>query len=284
VGVLGLEMIKGLGNNSFLQNLVAVIKHLGSAAAGLCFPKCCGGCEKVWLRSSHGYWCEQCTESLPWIKSPLCPRCGRPFLKSPSSADHLCGACLLSESPCDTARSATHHSGVVRERINQLKFGGRLYRVPPLVELLVKLIEQSAPKAELVIPVPLHVRRLRQRGFNQAGLLAGGVGRHFDLPVRFDILRRRFWTEPQTRLKRADRLVNVKNAFEVKNPAAVENRSVLLVDDVYTTGTTVGECAKVLKAAGAEAVHAVTVSRALPDWKPAKQDPGMQLFPVFSYS
>jgi ComF family protein len=137
------------------------------------------------------------------------------------------------------------------------------------VELLAATIEKEGPPgAEAVIPVPLHVKRLRQRGFNQSGLMAKMLGRTLRLSVPFGALIRQHWTEPQTRLNRQDRLTNVKGAFRVKNPSVVRDRSILLIDDVFTTGTTVTECAATLKKAGASEVHILTVARAVPDAKP----------------
>jgi ComF family protein len=236
-------------------------------------PRQCAGCQTTWLQKHQDFWCEACREELPWIESPICPRCGRPFPKSPSSPDHLCGDCLQSAFLFDTARSATQHSGVVRRRIHQLKFGGQLHWVPPLADLLCQRFKggETVP-AELVFPVPLHVKRLRQRGFNQAGLLAKAFGRRLGLPVHFNCLVRKCWTEPQTRLNREERLRNVKDAFHVTDTGKVRKRHVLIIDDVYTTGTTLNECAKTLKAAGASEVHALTVSRALPDWKTAYEE------------
>jgi len=176
---------------------------------------------------------------------------------------------VLSPPSFETARSATLYTGVVRERIHQLKFGGQLHWVPPLVELLAETIEKQCPwGVEAVIPVPLHVKRLKQRGFNQSGLMARMLGHTLRLPVHFGALIRQNWTEPQTRLNRHDRLTNVKGAFRVKNPGAVRDRAILLIDDVFTTGTTVAECAATLKKARASEVHILTVARAVPDAKP----------------
>jgi ComF family protein len=234
----------------------------------LFLPRRCAGCQKTWLHGRQGFWCDGCLDELPWIESPLCPRCGRPFPKSASSPDHFCGDCLQSVFLFDRARSATQHAGVVRKRIHQLKFGGQLHWAPPLAELLVKRFRQEPPSGvEIIFPVPLHEKRLRQRGFNQAGLLAKAFGRKFGLPVYFDVLVRKCWTEPQTRLNREQRLHNVKDAFHVPDPGEVKGRRVLIIDDVYTTGTTLNECTKTLRSAGAAEVHALTVCRALPDWK-----------------
>ena len=256
------------GTDLWPERFKAALKRLAGSFLDLCLPRLCAGCRRTWLLSHEGYWCEDCLAALPWIRSPQCPQCGRPFLKSPDSHDHPCGECLLSLYPFDTARSATIYAGVVRERIHQLKFGAQLHWVPPLVELLAITFESESPhQIELILPVPLHVKRLRQRGFNQAGLLAKALGRRIGLCVHFDTLVRKHWTEPQTRLNRQERLQNVKDAFLVADPAAIEGKSVLLIDDVFTTGTTINECTKTLKRAGAREVHALTVARALPESK-----------------
>jgi len=242
---------------------------MGLAFLDLFLPKSCVACEDRWPEGSESSWCGPCLERIPWIRSPLCPRCGRPHHKSPSSPDHLCGDCEVSRYPFDSVRSAAFHSGAVRNGIHRLKFGGRLHWVPPLVELLVRAVTREMQSScSVIIPVPLHHKRLRQRGFNQAGLLARGLGKALGLEVDYGLLVRSAWTEPQTRLKREDRLHNVKGAFQVVKVGKLQDRSVLLLDDVFTTGTTLCECATVLKEAGASEVHAITVSRSVPDWKP----------------
>jgi ComF family protein len=120
--------------------------------------------------------------------------------------------------------------------------------------------------------VPLHVKRLRQRGFNQSSLLAKFLGRTLELPVRFDILHRNRWTEPQTHLSRNERLVNLGKAFSVSSPVEIRGKPVVLIDDVFTTGTTIAECARTLKKEGAAEVHALTVSRSVPGWKVDSDD------------
>lgn len=247
------------------------LRGLLDSLLGFFLPRSCAGCQKQWLTSTGVSWCPSCLDRLPWLQSPICPCCGVPFTDSPSAPDHLCGDCLRSRFHFETARSAVNYSGAVRERIHQLKFGCQLHWVPPLVDLLVlAMVRHGMPTVDLVIPVPLHVRRLRQRGFNQAGLLAGEVSRRLGWEASLDNLVRKSWTVPQTRLHRAERLTNVKDAFALRVPERVDGRRVLLIDDVFTTGSTLNECAAVLKDAGASAVHALTVARALPDWKPVE--------------
>lgn len=240
------------------------IRRFGEAILDLLLPRSCAGCQSVWLSTAEGLWCESCLRELPWISSPICPTCGTPYPSSPSAPDHLCGECALSGMPFDTARSAVEHEGVVRDRIHQFKFGGRLHWVPALVALLDRTFHSECPgRVDMIIPVPLHVRRLKERGYNQSALLAGRLARRLGFPARFDVLERIRWTDPQTRLNREDRQKNVKGSFRVNTPNAVKGKRILLVDDVFTTGTTLMECSKALKNGGAGEVHALTVTRAV---------------------
>lgn len=254
------------------------LKSLARSFQDLFFPRICAGCLTTWLSTEYGFWCEDCLGELPWIRSPLCPCCGRPFFKSELASDHLCGECVLKTPPFAAARSAVQHAGFVRDRINQLKFGGQLHWAPPLAQLLEEAV-RYLPDIEFdyIVPVPLHIRRLRQRGFNQAGLIARMLGKSLQSRVRFDVLIRRQWTEPQTRLSREERLRNVKRAFSVAAPSEVVGRRILLIDDVFTTGTTLVECCKTLKKAGASEVHAVTVTRSLPEMRMDLEETGKPL-------
>lgn len=247
----------------FISRIGRASQTAGSGLLDLCLPRSCAGCEKI-DPSSPGFWCAECLLQLPHITSPICPQCGRPFPDAPDSCDHLCGECSRGAFRFDLARSAVLHSGIVRDRIHQFKFGGRLEWVPPLVELLETALGSGVPKPQLVLPVPLHVKRLRERGFNQSGLLARELGSRHRLPVAYDLLVRKDRTEPQTHLDRAARLKNVKGAFDVADKSRVRGLCILLVDDVFTTGTTLSECARTLKKHGSAEVYALTVTRALP--------------------
>jgi ComF family protein len=119
-------------------------------------------------------------------------------------------------------------------------------------------------KVELILPVPLHHLRLRQRGFNQAALLARRLGSNLGIPVDYSSLKRSRWTEPQTGLSRRKRAANVKGAFALIRPEKVRGRRTILLDDVLTTGETVNQCARVLKSGGASQVVVLTVARSVP--------------------
>lgn len=162
--------------------------------------------------------------------------------------------------------SATTYDGVVKESIHRFKFNKRKKLAQPLGVLLVNYLGRK-PGLELeeldgIIPVPLHQKRLRERGFNQVELLARTLSRYFELPVT-PALERTRPTQPQFDLKREERFNNVKGAFRVIDPKAVYNKKVLLLDDIYTTGSTISECGRVLKNAGARRVEVLTLARAV---------------------
>jgi ComF family protein len=155
--------------------------------------------------------------------------------------------------------------GPVREMIHRFKYDKRVHLARPLGLLaavqLAPFARMTAP--DLIIPVPLHVKRLRQRGFNQSVLLGNVLAREWRVPLCRSNLRRIRWTDPQIGLSAEERVSNVRGAFAVTNPALVKGKRVILLDDVYTTGSTVAECARALNKAGAKAVTVVTVARAL---------------------
>jgi ComF family protein len=157
-------------------------------------------------------------------------------------------------------------AGPVRELIHLFKYERKMHLRRPLGLLTARILAGFATSStpDLLIPVPLHSKRLRQRSFNQALLLAELLGKSWQIPVcRRGMVRSR-WTEPQINLSAAQRAANVRDAFIVAMPEEISGRRVMLVDDVYTTGCTVAECARVLRAAGATAVFVVTTARATP--------------------
>ncbi|ESP62901.1 Competence protein F, phosphoribosyltransferase domain, protein YhgH [Smithella sp. ME-1] len=116
----------------------------------------------------------------------------------------------------------------------------------------------------LIIPVPLHIKRLRERGFNQSLILARAIGKKRQIPVNFSLLKRRKFTTTQTGSNRNERKQNIKGAFEVSDKNKIKGENVILIDDVYTTGATVNECAKTLIEAGVRKISALTLARVLP--------------------
>jgi ComF family protein len=151
----------------------------------------------------------------------------------------------------------------MREAVHAFKFRGRRALAAPLGDLLVEVTDGRLPAGRpgLLVPVPLHPRRERERGFNQASLLARRIGRAWQVPVHDDALVRRVATPSQTELDAPARRANVRNAFRLRRPELIAGRHVLLVDDILTTGATLSECARCLRAGGAATVGALTVAR-----------------------
>ena len=175
----------------------------------------------------------------------------------------LCAQCRRRAPRFDYARSAARYEDVVREALHAFKFRGRRALAAPLGDLLVEAMEGWLPVGvpALLLPVPLHPRRERERGFNQASLLAWRVGRAWQCPVRNDVLVRAVATHSQTELDAPARRANVRDAFRLRRPELIAGRHVLLVDDILTTGATLSECARCLREGGAAAVGALTVAR-----------------------
>jgi len=162
------------------------------------------------------------------------------------------------------ARSAASYEDTLRDALRAFKFAGRRALAVPLGDLLVEMSLSCLPlpPPDLLVPVPLHPRRERERGFNQALLLARRLGRGWGVPVGAGVLARAAATRPQTDLTAEERRANVRDAFALRRPDQVEGRHVLLVDDIFTTGSTAGACALRLREAGAAAVGVITVARA----------------------
>lgn len=210
------------------------------------------------------HFCPSCRQRWTAVSSPLCPCCGLVF-KSRAGEDHLCGRCLTEEPSIFRARAMGIYDQSLRTAIHALKFGHVTALADPLGALLEKTFRRhwQPDEIDLITPVPLHQRRFRQRGFNQAWLLV----RKWKLPsssetVR-DLLARTRATAPQTGLGRKARRENIKNAFSVQKPDKVAGKQVLLVDDVMTTGATAEACARVLLKNGARRVDLITLARTL---------------------
>lgn len=242
-----------------------------SALLDLVFPALCPVCERRLGAGRRDPLCGACWAALERIASPCCRVCGLPFGQlapvepaGKETAEHLCGRCRRQPPPYDHARSAARYAGVAREAVHAFKFGGRRAMAAPLGDLLVEAMACLPPRSpDLIVPVPLHARRARERGFNQSGLLARRLGQSLRCPVRADLLVRTAHTPPQTELSGEARRLNVRKAFAVRCPSALEGRHVILVDDVFTTGSTAAACARSLKRAGALSVVVLTVARAV---------------------
>ena len=241
------------------------LRALWQAAKDICFPPVCLVCRtglggNVTDRQ-HISLCADCLTLVVFLQEPLCRWCGKTFPKAAGN-NHLCGYCLQHSWRFTTARSVIQYQGVLTSAIQSFKYGENrsvLSTFVGLKESLPHLRDMVVP--DLILPVPLHPERLRQRGFNQALVLAKAFFPDQQAKIHSSALVRSRRTRPQTGLSGTARRKNIKGAFAVVHDM-VAGRKVLLIDDVFTTGTTVNECARVLCKAGAREVHALTLARA----------------------
>jgi len=237
---------------------------MSSLLAGLqdvLFPARCLACDALLGRHRLPLLCSNCASRLVPLVSPLCLCCGIPFA---AGKDHLCGNCLPGKSPFDRIRSAFSYQEPMVGLIHQVKFGRRLTGLATLGVLARNSSAcSSLSRPDLILPVPLHVRRLRQRGFNQSLLLARACFPAWKDRIAATGLGRVRDTIPQTELSGKERRKNLKGAFCLHVPGGVAGKSILLVDDVLTTGSTVFECSRILQKAGAAGVEVFTLARVL---------------------
>jgi len=237
------------------------LKRLALTLLEFFLPRLCLFCGAAVGEGAKQAVCPECAGQIQWAASPLCLCCGKVF-PSREGEDRLCGSCQKEPPPFSRARAAAIYHGPPAEAIKRFKFNRALAYLPVMQEWLRPLAGEMAAQADLVLPVPLHPRRLQDRGFNQALMLAQGLA---DLPVERDLLIRVRHTRPQVELNPQERRENVKGAFAVSRPERLKGKRVLLVDDLFTTGATARECARALRKAGARQVEIITVARTKED-------------------
>lgn len=237
---------------------------LFKALLDMLFPPLCHVCRCFLAETTEIYLCDGCREKIIPIDSPLCQICGVPFATE-NGSDHTCGPCLTTHRPFSGARAAARFEGPMQELIHRFKYGKKVHLSRPLGLLTVAALSNipQAFSADFLVPVPLHRRRLRERGFNQSQLIGRVLAKSWNIPLAVHNLRRSRWTPPQTGLSAAEREKNIRGAFSVARPDRFSGKRLLLVDDVYTTGSTVTECAKTLCRSGAKEVFVVTVARSV---------------------
>lgn len=235
---------------------------VGRGLIDMLYPPRCFACLR---RTARVGLCRACTRQVAWVPSAICRICGTPF-RGDSQREHTCGRCWISRPSYDTARACVvygdldHGTSPLALALHRYKYDRDVTLAAPLAHILADRCPLP-PRHEIVVPVPLHVARLRWRGFNQASLLAKLLARRRRLPLASSLLRRDRSTRPQVGLNEQDRRRNLSGAFSVTDAGTVRDRRVLLIDDVLTTGATVEECARSLRRAGACQVDVLVLAR-----------------------
>lgn len=227
----------------------------------LLFPPVCAVCRiRVDGRRQRSL-CHQCSDGIAYLVPPLCRVCGME-LAGGDARDYLCGECLRTPPAFCIARSLVRYEPAIQQLVQRLKFAGDTSVAHGLSAIIGGGELGEFTDCDIIIPVPLHADRHRSRGLNQATLLAGLFFPKRSELIHSDWLVRTRNTTAQTRLGGIARRKNMVDAFQVRHGIQLENKVVCLVDDVYTTGTTVGECAKALVRHGALGVKVLTLARA----------------------
>lgn len=228
-------------------------------------PQDCGTCRTALRQDSVPFFCQSCWDTITPLKGPSCPKCGRPFASPVAltfSPSHHCGTCRIRPPSFSAAWSLYPFKDTIRDAIHLFKYQGKI-QLRSHLEHLIQIGWKGAPPIDVVIPVPLAPQRLQEREFNQALLLADFLATWQRLPLSYHNLVRIRHTSPQSQLKQAERRINLRRSFAVRRPDEIKDKTVLLVDDVFTTGTTLNECSKALRKGGSSHVYALTLARTM---------------------
>ena len=237
-----------------------LLRRAGEALVSLVFPPHCALCSAS--VETGQYLCPECAEKAQFILPPFCRICSQPF-DGAIEGEFTCSNCADRTFHFECAVAKYRATGVVRELVHRFKYNSCVYLRQPLADWLEATLADERIREQAcdwLVPVPLHSARFREREFNQAEVLAKLLAARAGMRV-LPALQRIRYTTTQTRLDREERMQNLRDAFRVRHNTRVSGSHLILVDDVFTTGSTVEECARVLKQAGAASVRVITVAR-----------------------
>lgn len=221
----------------------------------LLFPPVCGGCGKVGQR-----WCLDCQERVPRVNAPFCEKCGIPIT---GAAANLCEKCNLNLPTYRMMRSWAIFDSPVQNALHTMKYRRNIGLGDMIAMQMTEFFCSLQWHVQVIIPVPLGKNRLKERGYNQTALVARPLAHEVGILYLPQALRKIRETRSQVGLTVSQRQENVRQAYEA-NPELVKHRSILLMDDVATTGSTISACTESLLSAGAQEVYVLTIARALP--------------------
>lgn len=236
--------------------MITLLGKILSKISDWIYPPKCIICQNILSLELPRWFCEQCRQKLVYIEKPVCIKCGR----QAENENTTCPLCAHKTFSFHRNVSLFVYDGDIKDVIHRFKFGNHPEFGEGLAILMAEVfMREFDSQIDCIVPIPMHRKKERSRGFNQAAILANGVSKAIGVPVCTGLSRKK-QTKPQGSLSAAEREENVKNAFEVKERMFFQNKKVLLIDDVFTTGSTVESCAKTLISAGAKEVSSLTLS------------------------
>ena len=245
-----------------MRKLANSIKDILLAFLNFIYPKQCQGCGVKLHYKNKYYLCEECLGKVKVNNPPFCLKCGHP-LSGPADLKVVCGKCSGIKYNFDKAFYCCNYEGLVKELVHKFKYNHKKFLICLFNELMTNFIKRhiSTKSMDMVVPIPLHRGKLQQRGFDQALLLSKNLSKTFNLQMSYNILNRKKDTKQQANLNKAQRLKNIKGAFSIKDKTVFNKKSVLLIDDIFTTAATANECAHLLKEAGAKSVSLLALAK-----------------------
>lgn len=242
------------------EAVIRPARALLASLANFAFPQVCGHCHRLSPEGLTGGICPGCWGTIKAWRGGQCQRCG---VEAPAGAS-LCQGCLIPDWGCSDIRTIGPFQSPLSEAIHRLKYSDARRVAWRLGNIMAAGLEENGRyrQARLVLAVPLHQARRRERGYNQAQLLAEQLGQALKIPAPEGLVSRARNNQSQTTLNKEQRRRNVDGIFAVHNPDRIKGRSIILVDDVLTTGATIGSCGQSLLSAGAREVLALTAAAA----------------------
>lgn len=202
--------------------------------------------------------CDDCLENLRWVNKRTCNKCGKALEND--RHNELCLDCQQSEHFFERGFTCLQYGLREKEILHRFKFNGAAYIGPKLGKLMLDRIQPENLKLDLVTSVPMHKKKQVKRGYNPAALMAKEVAKGLCVPYNGQVLKRSSYQAPMNKLDRNQRKLNLINSYSIREAVQIQNKSILLIDDVYTTGSTADECCKILKEAGASQIFVLTLA------------------------
>jgi len=240
-----------------------LVSEISQATLNILFPIHCANCNTKLTFNNKDYLCDTCIKSIRFYAPPFCIRCGRSIDSFDKNIEPICADCIGKNYFFKQSWQCCEYSGIIKELIHKLKYNRRLYTKHLFSNILLDYFNRHIGRQniDIILAVPMHKDSIDRRGFNQAQLLTEALSEKTEVPSLRNTLLKIKKTKDQIGLNRYQRMKNLKDAFTIKNKQPIEKKRVLLIDDVFTTGTTMDECAKVLSLSGAESIYTLSLAR-----------------------